>query len=142
MPSFTPQKPYNALKTFADLTGYDTAAAFTVTGDVSVRVYAVVGAVAITSTSGTTTLQVGTTAAPGSMLGTVTIDGSNLVAGDVWVDGTSGTVDSERGDSNWVHIGNGADIILTRSVDDITAGVLTIYVEWKPLSAGATIVAV
>ena len=53
--------PAVVLKTYATLSGYDTAAAFTVTGDVMCRVVGVVGATGITSTSGTTTLEVGTT---------------------------------------------------------------------------------
>jgi len=53
--------PNTAIKSYSDLTGYDTAAAFTVTGDVAVKVVGVVGSTAITSTSGTTTISIGTT---------------------------------------------------------------------------------
>jgi len=126
-------------KAYADLTGYDTAASFTVTGDVWVRIGGSVGT-AITSTSGTTTLALGTTEAVGSIIAATTIDNSDFGATDSWVS-TSPTVDSERADSNWVLISGGADIVLTRSVDDITAGSLTLYCEWKPLSSGATVVA-
>ena len=41
----------------------------------------------------------------------------------------------------WVVIGGGADIVLTRRVDDLTAGTLTLYCFWRPLSAGASVVA-
>lgn len=133
---------YNPIvsKTYSALAGYDTAVAFTVTGDVKVRVWGVVGATAITSTSGTTTLSVGTTEAPASIIAASTIDNSNFNATDVWVDATA-IVDSESNADYWNIIGGGADISLTRSVDDITAGTLTLYCEWVPLSAGATVVA-
>lgn len=127
-------------KAYANLTGYDTAVAFTVTGDVKVNVYGVVGATGITSTSGTTTLSVGTTEAPASVIAATTIDNAQFAATDVWLD-ASPTVDSETITDYWNIIGGGADIVLTRSVDDITAGTLTLYCEWIPLSAGATVVA-
>jgi len=127
-------------KAYADLTGYDTAAAFTVTGDVFVRVVGVVGATAIQSTSGTTTLSVGTTESAGSMIGATTIDNSDFAATDVWVD-TSPAADSERMTEDWVVIGGGADVILTRNVDDLTQGTLTLYCEWRPLSANGSVVA-
>jgi len=43
---------------------------------------------------------------------------------------------------DWVLIVGGADIILTRSVDDITAGALTLYLEWKPRSSDGDVTAV
>ena len=127
-------------KSYSDLTGYDTAAAFTVTGDVTIQLIGVVGDTAITSTSGTTTLSVGTTEDPTSIIGATTIDNAQLAATDVWVDTIPGT-DSKVLTNYTVAIGGGADIILTRSVDDITAGNLTLYCFWKPLSSGANVVA-
>jgi len=126
-------------KNYSALSGYDTASAFTVTGDVKVRVVGVVGT-AITSTSGTTTLALGTTESTGSILAASTIDNTQFAATDVWVDSTPAN-DSERMTEDWVIIGGSADIVLTRDVDDLTAGTLTLYCEWKPLSDGATIVA-
>ncbi len=127
-------------KAYAALSGYDTAAAFTVTGDVLVKVVGVVGATGITSSSGTTTIAVGTTESVGSIIAATTIDNSDFAATDVWVD-TSPTVDSKVMNDQFVVVGGGADIILTRNVDDLTAGNLTLYCLWQPLSAGATIVA-
>lgn len=127
-------------KAYAALAGYDTAVAFTVTGDVKVRVYGVVGATAITSTSGTTTLSVGTTEAPACIIAASTVDNAQFAATDVWVDATP-TVDGETIADYWTIIGGGADISLTRSADDLTAGTLTLYCEWIPLSSGATVVA-
>lgn len=127
-------------KAYTDLTGYDTAVAFTVTGDVACRVWGVVGATAITSTSGTTTLSVGTTENAAGIIAATAIDNSDFAATDVWVDNDP-TTDCETFASAWTIVGGGADISLTRSVDDITAGTLTLYCLWIPLSEGASIVA-
>ena len=133
-------QPKIANKTYADLVGYDTAAAFTVTGDVLVRVWGVVGGTGITSTSGTTTLSVGTTADADACLPSTTIDNSDFAAGDVWVDNNPEDDAGAVATTAQVIIGGGADIVLTRNVDDILGGVLTLYCEWVPLSVGATVV--
>jgi len=133
------QVPRIATKTYADLTGYDTAASFTVTGDVKAKVYGVVGAVAITSTSGTTTLSVGTTEAPQGLLANSTVDNAQFAATDVWVDSSPADDCEVMPAAGWVIIGGGADIMLTRSADDLTAGTLTLYCEYIPLSSGATV---
>ena len=134
------QSPRLVSKAYADLTGYDTAAAFTVTGDVMVRVIGVVGATGITSTSGTTTLAVGTTEISTAILAASTIDNTQFAATDVWVDSTPAN-DAERMTEDWVIIGGGASIILTRNVDDITAGTLTLYCWYIPLSSNGAVVA-
>ncbi|MFH1972953.1 MAG: hypothetical protein ABIJ18_05770 [archaeon] len=128
-------------KAYAALSGYDTAAAFTVTGDVLVRVVGVVGATAITSTSGTTTLSIGTTESAASIIAASTIDNTQFAATDVWVD-SSPANDSERMTEDWVVVAGGADIILTRSADDLTAGTLTLYCFWIPLSSDGNVVSV
>lgn len=129
-----------AVKTYADLTGYDTASAFTVTGDVLVNVWGVVGATGITSTSGTTTLSVGTTEAAQAIIANSTVNNTQFAATDVWVD-SSPSDDAETLAERRVVIGGGAAIVLTRSVDDLTAGTLTLYCEWKPLSSDGNVVA-
>ena len=135
------QSPRMAIKAYADLTGYDTAAAFTVTGDVLVRVFGVVGVTPITSTSGTTTLSVGTTETVAGLIAATTVDNSDFAATDVWVDNDP-TSDCELiSTTSWGVVGGGADIILTRNVDDLTAGTLTLYCEWKPLSLDGAVVA-
>lgn len=134
-----PDNPRLVSKAYADLTGFDTAAAFTVTGDVKVKLYGVVGATGITSTSGTTTLSVGTTESAAGILAASTVNGTQFAATDVWVDSTP--ANDVEGEPGWFVIGGGADILLTRSVDDLTAGTLTLYCWWVPLSAGATVVA-
>ena len=127
-------------KAYADLTGYDTAAAFTVTWDVRVRVFWVVWATAITSTSWTTTLSVGTTESVAGIIAASTINNTQFAATDVWTDSTPAN-DVEAMNSAWFIIGWGADILFTRNVDDLTAWVLTLYCEWLPISTGATLVA-
>lgn len=130
-------------KAFSDLSsgfGVGTVSAFTVTGDVRVRVWGVVGGVAITSTCSTGTLSVGTAEAPTAILGTSTANGTQFAATDVWVD-TSPANDAEATATDWVIIGGGADIIVTVATNAMTAGALTLYCEWEPLSAGATVVA-
>ena len=128
-------------KEISDLTGYDGGALFAVTGDAMVRIFAVVGDTAITSTSGTTTLSVGTTEAPVGLLAAATIDNSQFGATDVWVD-TTPTVDVEALDSQWFIVGGGADIMAARSVDDITAGNITFYCQYIALSDDGAVAAV
>jgi len=141
IPATLVQTPQIVSKTYADLTGYDDAVAFTVTGDVMVRVWGVVGGTAITTTSGTTTLSVGTTEAVAACLPATTVDNSDFAATDVWVDNNPEDDAGSVATTSQVIIGGGADISMFRSVDDITAGSLTLYCEWRPLSAGATVVA-
>lgn len=128
------------VKEIADMTGFDDAAMFTVVGDVFVKVIGVVGGTAITSTSGTTTLSVGTTEAPAGLLPASTIDNTQFAATDVWVD-SSPSDDVEEANPNFAVVGGGAAINLVRSVDDITAGSLKLYCLWKPLSVGSSVTA-
>ncbi|MDO8596417.1 MAG: hypothetical protein Q7R45_07320 [Sulfuricaulis sp.] len=128
-------------KAYADLVGYDTAAAFTVTGDVLVRVVGVVGAVAITTTSTTTVLSLGTTEAPEAIIANSTMNNTQFAATDVWIDSTPANDAEAMASAAWHVIGGGADIILTRGVDDILGGALTLYCFWKPLSADGAVVA-
>ena len=134
--------PQLVTKAIADMTGFDTAAVFTVTGDVMVQVFGVVGATAITSTSGTTTLSVGTTQAAQGIIADSTVDNTQFDATDVWVDATPANDVAALAAQNWHIVGGGADIVLSRSVDDLTAGALTLYCRWIPISSGATVVAV
>lgn len=129
-----------ATKTYSSLIGYDTAVAFTVTGDVEVEFIGVVPTTQITSTSGFTGLSLGVSGSASAFLGESFIDNmGNFEAGDVWGSGGAG---AKYG--NWstkAVIAGGADVTLTRSIDDITAGDLTVYCRWTALSAGASVVA-
>ncbi len=133
--------PKMVIKAYADLTGYDNAVAFTVTGDVLVRIVGVVGATAITSSSGTTDINVGTTEAPAVILAATTVDNSDFGITDVWVTSSS-TVDiAIMATETWFVVGGGADISLFRNVDDLSAGALTLYCWWKPLSTDGDVTA-
>jgi hypothetical protein len=135
-----PGNPRLVSKAYAAMSGYDTAAAFTVTGDVQVMCFGVVGATGITSTSGTTTLSLGTTEAAAGIIAASTVNNTQFAATDVWTDSTPAN-DVEANPATWFIIGGGADIILTRNVDDLTAGTLTLYCWWVPLSADGNVVA-
>lgn len=128
-------------KAYADLTGYDDAVAFTVTGDVLVRIFGVVGATPIQSTSGTTTLTIGTTEDVDGIIAATTIDNGQLAATDVWVDATPTEDVDKMADGSWHVVGGGADITMFRSVDDITQGILALYCWWIPLSSDGNVVA-
>jgi len=128
-------------KAYAALSGYDTADAFTVTGDVLVRVFGIVGATGITSTSGTTTLSIGTTEATAGIIAASTVNNTQFAATDVWVDSTPANDVELMASAAWHVIGGGANIRLTRNVDDLTAGTLTLYCFWSPLSSDGNVVA-
>lgn len=132
---------YMVSKVYADLTGYDTVPAFTVTGDVMARVVGVVGDTAITCTSTTSTLSVGTTEDAVAIIPAAIMNGALFAATDVWVDATPNNDCEIMPSNSWHIIGGSADIILTRNVDDITAGNLTLYCFWTPLSADGAVVA-
>lgn len=132
--------PLYVSKTISNLTGFDTAVVFTVTGDVEVEFIAVVPTTQITSTSGTTALSLGVSGSANAFLGDTFVDnGGNLQAGDVW--GSGGSSAKYGNWSTKAIIAGGADVSLTVSVDDLTAGNLTIYCRYTPLSAGASVVA-
>lgn len=132
--------PNYVSKTYSNLTGFDTAVAFTVTGDVEVEFIGIVPGTQITCTSGGTGLSLGVSGSTSAFLGESFIDNAgNFEAGDVW---GSGGASSKYG--NWstkAVIAGGADVSLARSVDDLTAGDLTLYCRWTPLSSGASVVA-
>lgn len=116
---------------------------FTVTGAVLCRVYGVASTL-ITSTAGTGTLAVGITATPTLYLGTTTANGTtNFIANSVWVD-TAPTVLSKalaaiNSQGGWVLASN-SNIILTIATNNMTAGGMTLYCDWIPVSASATVV--
>lgn len=112
---------------------------FTVTGDVLCRAYAVV-TTNMTSASSTGTLELGVTGVTAGLLVMDTVDGTAFQSGDVWTliaaaDNGGGQIADE-----WFFIGNGADILLTVATNNMTAGGVTIYLEYIPISSGASVV--
>ena len=141
------QAPRVTVKNFAAAgssltTGLSPVAAFTVTGTVMLRIFGAVGATPLASTLNNGTLAVGISGSTTTYLGTTTADGTNFIASAVWID-TSPTLLSESfvaANLVW-HVNNGAPVIVTVATNSMTAGILNLYCEWKPVSAGATVVA-
>ncbi len=138
-----------AIEAFADVstganswtTGHSPLTLFTVTGTVLARVFGVVGATPLTSTSNTGTAAVGVTGATGAFLAATTINGStNFVASAAWVDTTpSVTAEALASSSGWtLCTGN---IILTIATNSATAGAITLYCQWLPVSSDGLVVA-
>jgi hypothetical protein len=117
-------------------TGASPVTLFNVTGDVMARVYATVQT-GLTSTSNNGTLAVGVTGNTGAFLAATTMDGTNFPTGAVWAGDTSPTVKAEvlsAAALNRCPIAGGADIIATVATNSATAGAITFYCEWFPLS--------
>lgn len=123
-------------------TGASPATLFTVTGVVLVRVWASI-ATALASTSNNGTLAIGVTGNTAALIGATTMDGTNFPTGSIWAGDTSPTVKGEAlssGALNGVLI-NASDIIATIATNSATAGVMTFYCEWRPVSVGASVAA-
>lgn len=114
---------------------------FTVTGAVLARIYGVVTATAFTSTGTTGTLAVGNAGNTQLFLPTTTANGTNLVANTAWVDNAPTLLGKVLVAANltWVAL-NGGTVILTIATNNMTAGGMTLYCDWIPVSAGATVV--
>lgn len=107
---------------------------FTVTGCVLVRVFGVCG----TNISGAATLEVGISGATASILAQIP-NATALLADEIYVDATP-TTKVEALPSTLI-IGNGQDIIQTIGTAAITAGQITYYCLWTPLSEDGNVVA-
>lgn len=133
--------PDIVLKSTGDMTGMNSGEVlFTVTGDVLVRVGASVD-VAVTSTSGTTTIEVGIAGNTAALCVQDAVDNTAFAIGDSWSLITAADANGAQLADEWMLIGNGADIILTISVDDLTAGEVDFYAQFIPLTAGSALVA-
>lgn len=110
----------------------------TVTGDVLVRVTAVIGT-NCTSTGANGTLELGTTDSTASLLAQDIVDGLAFQVGDVWTSGAGADNDIGAIGDDWNVIGGGQDIILTIGTNSMTAGVIKFYIEYRPLSSDGAI---
>jgi len=129
------------LKSTGDLVASGTTVdLFTVTGDILCMVCGSVD-VAVTCTSGTSTAEVGIAGATAILCVQDAIDGTAFDVGDAWTLLTAPDDNGAAMPDEWVLIGNGADIIMTVSVDDILTGDIDFYCFWIPLSADAAVVA-
>ena len=107
---------------------------FTVTGCVAVRVFGVCG----TTIEGAGTLEVGISGATAVILAQIA-DATDLVADEIYVDATP-TTKVEPLPSRLI-IGNGQDIIQTIGSTALTAGQITYYCLWAPISTDGNVVA-
>ncbi|SRR5581483_10886705 len=124
-------------------TGLSPVTLFTVTGDVLARVFATIQT-GLASTSSTGTLAVGVTGNTAVLLPATTADGTNFPTGSAWTGDNSPTVKAEALSSaalNWTLIAGGADIIATIATNSMTAGALTFYCQYVPLSADGAVAA-
>lgn len=105
---------------------------FTVTGDVLLNVFAV----CTTDVTGSGTGEVGVTGNTAALIAQTT--GTAIDAGEVWQNGTPTTgVGAALGNAK--PVADGLDILLTIGTDTFTAGVVTFYCIYRPLSTGASV---
>lgn len=110
----------------------------TVTGVVLCRVMGHV-TTAITSTGATGTLALGVSSNTTLWIAATTANGTNFGTNDVWV----GPTTTSKGNllnntSGWALVSNDT-IKVTIATNNMTAGGMTLYVEWYPISSGATV---
>ncbi len=121
-------------------TGNSPITLYTVTGTILCRLYGVVGATAVTSTGATGTLSAGVAGNVAVLIPTTTANGTNFVANTAWVD-TAPTVTAKilGATMNPFTVVTG-NIILTIATNSMTAGAVALYLDWLPVTAGATVV--
>lgn len=107
---------------------------FTVTGVVAVRVFGVCGLTLV----GAATLEVGISGATAIILAQIA-DATTLATDEIYTDATP-TTKVEALPSQLI-IGAGQDIIQTIGATAITAGQLTYYCLWNPVSEDGNVVA-
>ena len=106
---------------------------FTVTGVVAVRLFGVVSG---TDVTGSGTIEAGIAGNTAALLAQTT--GTALDVGEVWIDNAPATVELLPGMSI---LAAGTDIIQTIATDTLTAGTLTYYCLWFPISSDGEVVA-
>lgn len=113
--------------TYAALTtgAVGTTTLFNVTGVVAVRIFAIVSGVDLT---GSGTLEVGISGNTPSLLAQV--NATALDVGEIWTDNTPATVKA----ISTQNILSGTNVIQTIGTDTVTAGTVTYYCLWFPIS--------
>ncbi len=121
----------------------DTHDIFEVTGDVLVRCFGTVQD-GLISNNNDGTLALGVEENTAVLIAQTIVAGvaTRLATGDVWTGATSDRKALAVGNADWFIIAGGADIILTVATNHMTAGEMTIYCEWVPLSANGNVVPV
>jgi hypothetical protein len=114
---------------------------WTVTGTILCRCYGVVGATQITSTGGTGTLAVGVATATGLLLPATTANGTtNFVASAAWVDASPTVLGELLAATQSPYTLVTGNILLTIATNNMTAGAVQLFLDWIPVTAGATVV--
>lgn len=115
---------------------------FTVTGDVFARAWADVTTAVEADAGNDGTISLGIEDSVALLLPVVIANETNFAANDVWAEATTTAAgDKLYNESEFVIVPNGADMEINVLVEDITAGAMTIYVEWFPATAGGSVVA-
>jgi len=109
------------------------ATLFTVTGDVLVHVF---GVCTTLLAGASATLEVGVTSGTALLIALTTA--TDIDASEVWIDTTPGLIQAMPATQI---IPSGQDIIQTVATANITAGVITYYAIWRPLSNQANLIA-
>ena len=107
---------------------------FTVTGDVLVTVFGICST-NLTS-GGSSTLEVGIAGNTAGLIAQTT--STDIDDGEVWIDTAPATIEALPSAQI---LADGTDIIQTVGTATVTAGVITYYCLFRPLSDGATVVA-
>jgi hypothetical protein len=109
------------------------ATLFTVTGDVLAHVF---GICTVDLTGDTATVEVGVASGTALLIAQTTATG--IDAPEAWIDNAAALVETLP---HAVIIGGGQDIIQTVATANITAGAITYYCIWRPISVTGNIVA-
>ena len=104
---------------------------FTVTGVVALRIFGIVSGANLT---GSGTIEVGIAGNTASLLAQTT--GTDLDIGEIWTDTGPATVEALPA----LSLLNGTNIIQTIGTDTITAGTITYYCLWVPISEDGDVV--
>lgn len=107
---------------------------YTVTGDVIVSVFGVCNT--NLDSGGVATIELGIAGNTAALIAQTTA--TDIDDGEVWIDNAPATVEALP--SNYI-LNDGTDIIATVGTATITAGQIDFYCFWRPLEAGATVVA-
>jgi len=107
---------------------------FTVTGEVEVLLSAYINT-AVTS-AGSLTLEAGIAGATAGLIAQTAV--ANLTINKMWIDATPAVLVSKP---SWKIIANGGNIIHTIATAAATAGAVTYYCWWRPLSTDGKVVA-
>lgn len=118
-----------------------TPTVFTVSGDVMARAWGIVRTAVESDSGNDGTLSLGVEDSAAALIAATTVNETNFAAGDVWTDNGTAQADIIAHSGEWVVIANSEQIEIAVGTEDMTAGVLDLYVEWRPVTPGSTVTA-